>query len=154
MKQLITYFTPAMEIRSDRRLRVIGIGLFILALVASLISLITFSQDSSTPSGWAPYLISTVLFIASVYVLIPYKKNGVQLEPFSLKVLLIGLLILVLAVFMRFFRFDSVPFGTWYDEAYIGITARNILSDPSFRPLYVICVRSSSSFLCAGGARI
>ncbi len=137
MKQLITYFTPAMEIRSDRRLRVIGIGLFILALAASLIGLIAFAQESSAPSGWTPYLVSTILLIASVYALIPYKKSGVQLEPFSLNVLLFGALILALAVFMRFFRFDSVPFGTWYDEAYIGITARNILSDPSFRPLYV-----------------
>ena len=137
MKHFISRFMPEIEIRSNHRLRLIGIGILILACVASLISLAAFSQETNARYGWAPYLGSTVLLMAAVYILIPYKKNESQLEPISPNVLLIGLLILALAAFMRFFRFDSVPFGTWNDEAYIGMIARNILSNPGYRPIYV-----------------
>ena len=137
MKHFISRFMPKIEYRSDRRLRLIGISLVIFACAASLIGLAAFAQDTSARYGWAPYLVSTVLLMAAAYVLIPYKKTESQLESISLNVLLVGFLILALAVFMRFFRFDSMPFGAWYDEAYIGMIARNILSNPNYRPIYV-----------------
>jgi 4-amino-4-deoxy-L-arabinose transferase-like glycosyltransferase len=137
MKNFIARFMPRIELRSNRRLRLIGIGLVIFASAASLIGLTAFSQEANAPHGWAPYLISTILLMAAAYVLIPYKKTGPQLEPLSSNVLLIGAVILAMAAFMRFFRFDSVPFGTWNDEAYIGMIARNILSNPIYRPIYV-----------------
>lgn len=125
------------ELRSDGRLRLAGIGLFICAVVACVLGLVAFSQEASSPAGWLPYLGSTALLMAAAYVLIPYKKTGLQLQPISRNILLIGVLILAVAAFMRLFRLDNLPFGTWNDEAYIGTIARNILSDPSYRPIYV-----------------
>ena len=137
MKHFIAHFMPEIELRSNRRLRLTGIGLFIFASAASLIGLAAFSQEVNARYGWIPYLVSAVLLMAAAYALIPYKKTESQLELLSPKVLLIGVLILALAAFMRFFRFESVPFGTWNDEAYIGMIARNILSSPNYRPIYV-----------------
>jgi 4-amino-4-deoxy-L-arabinose transferase-like glycosyltransferase len=137
MTNLIARFVAGIELRSDRRLRMVGIGLFVFASVACIIGLVKFSQEANARYGWLPYLTSTALLMASAYVLIPYKKNISPLQPLSRNIILIGVLILALAAFMRFFRLDSAPFGTWNDEAYIGMTARNILSDPSYRPIYV-----------------
>jgi 4-amino-4-deoxy-L-arabinose transferase-like glycosyltransferase len=137
MTNLIARFMSVFKLRSDRRLRVIGYGLFIIASAGCIIGLIEFSQESTDPYGWLPYLGSTVLLMVAAYVLIPYKKTGPQLQPLSPTILLIGVLILALAAFMRFFRLDSAPFGTWNDEAYIGMIVRKILSDPSYRPIFV-----------------
>jgi 4-amino-4-deoxy-L-arabinose transferase-like glycosyltransferase len=137
MKHFISRFMPEIEIRSDRRLRLIGISLCILACAASLIGLAAFSKDANARYGWLPYLVSTAFLMAAAYALVPYKKTENQLEPISPNIILIGLLILALAAFMRFFRFDSVPFGTWNDEAYIGMIARKILTEPNYRPIYV-----------------
>ena len=117
MKHFIARFKSEIELRSNHRLRLTGIGLLIFAGAASLIGLVAFSQEANARYGWAPYLISSVLLMAAAYVLIPYKKTASQLEPITPNVLLIGFLILALAAFMRFFRLDSVPFGTWNDEA-------------------------------------
>jgi len=137
MTQLITRFMSEINIRSDRRLRLFGISLFILACAACIIGLAAFSDESNARFGWAPYLASTALLIAAVYTLIPYKKAETQLQPMSPVILVTGFLILSLAIFMRFFRFESVPYGTWNDEAYIGMIARNILADPGYRPIYI-----------------
>ncbi|MBI5351803.1 MAG: glycosyltransferase family 39 protein [Chloroflexi bacterium] len=137
MKNLVTYFMPEIELQPDRPLRRIGSFILLFAVAASIMGLVEFSQEPTARYGWLPYLGSTVLLMAAAYILIPYKKNEKQLEPYSLTVLLIGILILALAAFMRFFRFDSMPFGTWNDEAYIGMIARNILSDPAYRPFFV-----------------
>ena len=138
MTHLITRFMSEIKFRSDRRLRLFGIGLFILASATCIIGLAAFSKESSARFGWAPYLASTTLLMAAAYSLIPYKKAETQLQPSSPVILLIGCLILSLAIFMRFYRFESVPFGTWNDEVYIGMIARNILADPSYRPIYVV----------------
>lgn len=137
MTEFFARLAPTVEFRSDRRLYWTGIGLFIIACSASIIGLVEFAQEKSARYGWTPYLASTALLVAAVYFLIPYKKSGSQLEPFSPKIILIGLLILALGVFMRFFRFYSVPFGTWIDEANIGLIARSILNDPGYRPVFL-----------------
>jgi len=137
MTHLAARFISAIELRSDRRLRLFGFGLILFASAACVMGLIAFSKETNALHGWVPYLISTVLLMVAAYILIPYKKSGVQLQPLSPNVLLIGFLILVLAAFMRFFRLDSAPFGTWNDEAYIGMIARNILANPDYRPIYV-----------------
>ena len=83
MKHFITRFISEIELRSNRSLRLIGIGVFIFASVASLIGLAAFSQEANARNGWMPYLVSTVLLMIAAYVLIPYKKTESQLEPFS-----------------------------------------------------------------------
>jgi 4-amino-4-deoxy-L-arabinose transferase-like glycosyltransferase len=43
----------------------------------------------------------------------------------------------VCAAVLRFSELGSVPYGLWFDEAYSGLQVQHILSDPSFRPVYM-----------------
>lgn len=43
----------------------------------------------------------------------------------------------LLALGLRLVKLDDIPFGLWRDEARHGIVALNILSSPSYRPIYV-----------------
>ncbi|PDV98264.1 phospholipid carrier-dependent glycosyltransferase [Candidatus Chloroploca asiatica] len=50
--------------------------------------------------------------------------------------LLLGL-ILVLAIGLRLFRLDEMPFGLWRDEARHGLFAQRIRDYPDYRPIYI-----------------
>jgi len=56
-------------------------------------------------------------------------------------------LILGVAAFFRLFRFDSLPFGTWYDEAESGLQALRILSDANFRPIFDGATHGAAHYL-------
>lgn len=43
----------------------------------------------------------------------------------------------LLALALRLFQLDNIPFGIWRDEARHGLVALHILGDPSYRPVYV-----------------
>jgi 4-amino-4-deoxy-L-arabinose transferase-like glycosyltransferase/sugar lactone lactonase YvrE len=59
-------------------------------------------------------------------------------EPVPVAVEAIGLmLVLGAALFFRFYQLDSAPEGVWYDEAQQGNVALRMLSDPTFRPVYL-----------------
>jgi 4-amino-4-deoxy-L-arabinose transferase-like glycosyltransferase len=137
---MITPFKRALqtiELRPDLRWRFAGLVVLIFAFGTSIAGLVAYSQEATAHQGWIPYLASTALLMIAFYILIPYKKTAAPSEPFSPTVLIVGLLIFALAAFMRFYRFYSVPFGTWIDEANIGMIARQILSDPTYRPIYL-----------------
>ncbi len=46
--------------------------------------------------------------------------------------------IVALALALRLFRLDELPFGLWRDEARHGLVALRIAEDPSYRPIYVL----------------
>jgi 4-amino-4-deoxy-L-arabinose transferase-like glycosyltransferase len=117
--------------------RRIGLALLLFAVLACAAGLIAFSHEASASHGWAPYLSSIVLSIAGCYFLIPYRRAQTGPAFPDRGELAIGALILCLAAFMRFYRFDTVPFGTWFDEADIGLVAKHILTDHSYRPFFV-----------------
>ncbi len=43
----------------------------------------------------------------------------------------------LLALGLRLYQLDGIPFGIWRDEARHGLQALQILSDPGYRPVYV-----------------
>lgn len=51
--------------------------------------------------------------------------------------ILLALLILSAAIFMRFWQLDGIPPGFHYDEAFEGVDAWHILTDPSYRPIFL-----------------
>jgi streptogramin lyase/4-amino-4-deoxy-L-arabinose transferase-like glycosyltransferase len=55
--------------------------------------------------------------------------------------------ILLLAAFLRLWRFAELPFGTWYDEAENGMQALRILENPTFRPIFVGSIHAPSHYL-------
>ncbi|WP_165774530.1 glycosyltransferase family 39 protein [Candidatus Viridilinea mediisalina] len=46
--------------------------------------------------------------------------------------------IFLLALGLRLFRLDQLPFGLWRDEARHGLVALRMLEDPAYRPIYVL----------------
>ena len=50
---------------------------------------------------------------------------------------LVLLLVLGLALFLRTYRADSLPYGLWVDEAIHGLRAMDILNNPSYLPVYI-----------------
>lgn len=57
------------------------------------------------------------------------------------------LLILALAAFLRLWQFESLPFGTWYDEAENGLQALRILETPGYYPIYVGSIHAPSHYV-------
>src|ERR1700730_6605115 len=104
--------------------RRIGLALLLFAVLACAAGLIAFSHEASARHGWVPYLSSIILSMAGCYFLVPYRRAETGPAFPSRGELAIGALILCLAAFTRFYRFDTVPFGTWFDEADIGLVAR------------------------------
>ncbi|MCB0162291.1 MAG: glycosyltransferase family 39 protein, partial [Caldilineaceae bacterium] len=45
-------------------------------------------------------------------------------------------LLTLLALGLRLWRFDSLPFGTWYDEANQALQAMRIFNSPDYRPIF------------------
>lgn len=59
--------------------------------------------------------------------------------------LLVGIAALALA--LRLFRFDDLPFGVWYDEAEHGLQALRILESERFRPVFEGAINGPAHFL-------
>lgn len=57
------------------------------------------------------------------------------------------ILIAIVAIFMRQWRFDELPFGTWYDEAENGLQALRILNNDGFYPLFVGSIHAPAHYL-------
>jgi 4-amino-4-deoxy-L-arabinose transferase-like glycosyltransferase len=115
------------------RRRTIGIVLLGLTLICSLAALILYPQTERAASAWLFYLGSLVLSVITLGVLFSAQRKTFKLD---WVVIGIGVVILGLATFMRLYRFDTVPFGTWFDEADIGLQALQILREPTFRPIF------------------
>ena len=138
MRTFIRRNLLSFEFRPEPLQRYAGIGLFVMACAASAVSLYLFPDDAMARYGWLPYLLGCIFFVPAVYLLVPYKNDGRRLPQISKTTIIIAVFILGLAAFMRFYRVGSLPFGTWSDETYIGEVVRNILSDPTYRPIYVL----------------
>ena len=112
----------------------------ILALLAMSGSLILFNRPATMASAWILHVISVLLFIAAF---IPFDQlRYISFQPRTqFKAQLVRLLpilaVLALATFARFWQLSTFPFGEWTDEAQNGLTAAQILHDPSFRPVFI-----------------
>ncbi len=66
---------------------------------------------------------------------------GYRLSAIGYRLSAVGLLlgaIFLLALGLRLFRIDVLPFGLWRDEARHGLIALRIAEDPAYRPVYVL----------------
>lgn len=119
----------AEETPTDRR-RTIGQLLMAFAVGSSAAALILFTSDPLATYAWTCYLASLPLFLAASDLLFGEPEEGTRRFAFSRWIVIPGLVILGLALFLRLYRFDSVPFGTWWDEADIGFKALQLLQAP------------------------
>lgn len=107
----------------------IRLNLLIFSVVTTVISFVLF-KAAYNPLAWVVHILSILLFI-SAFIQPPTLTW--EISPGSLA-LLAG--ILLLAGIVRFWRLGEMPFGTWYDEAFNGNLATQILNNPAFRPIF------------------
>lgn len=112
----------------------------ILAILSMVVSLILFNRPTTMASAWILHVTSVLLFSMAF---IPFNRLrhisfpsrdwlGTQLVRF-----LPIIAVLALATFARLWQLSTFPFGEWFDEAQNGLTAAQILRDPSFRPVFI-----------------
>ena len=106
---------------------------------------------------WLLHFASILLFIGCVYFverrqagpgpIWPRRKRApdpshppaskVELPPWKMGERLAIFAILCIGLFLRLHELPGFPFGTWYDEARIGLEAQRILREPEYRPFFV-----------------
>jgi 4-amino-4-deoxy-L-arabinose transferase-like glycosyltransferase len=133
--------------------------LLVLAGAATFASLGLFRADLQPQLRWLLYPGAIVTFLAALHVLPPQVRYPPLTRPAPKKdsnptsttgsrwhlVALVG--ILFVGAFFRLYRFTELPYGLWYDEADNGLWVREILSDASFRPIYVSSTNLPAHFL-------
>lgn len=131
---MIASLITDLEIR-EGRFRLIGLSLIGLSILAGVLALTTFPTNA--PAAWGPYLVSPILFAAGCYFLFPARSRQPGPPALSKWALISLIAILGIAIFMRFYQLNQIPFGTWRDEANISHAAARILTDPTYRPIFV-----------------
>jgi 4-amino-4-deoxy-L-arabinose transferase-like glycosyltransferase/DNA-binding beta-propeller fold protein YncE len=125
-----------------------------LSIVSAVLAFWSFSQDILEFIPWILHLLSIFLFILSVFCLGGFGKSSTRnVSPSESRWtwLEIGVLLAIFAVaiFMRLYRFDQIPFGTWYDEGVFGLEANKILSQSGYLPAFVQTMPAHFIYLIA-----
>ncbi len=123
------------------------------AILFAGLSFWLFGEDLPPYYPWLLYWLSMFLLISSSFWTNHIKSATQRAAPFAniakwkwLEVV-IFLLILAIAAFMRLYRFDEIPFGLWFDEADNGLSALAILDSPEYLPVFVKSTNLPAHFL-------
>jgi len=124
----------------------ISLPLLLVALFCSGWGLLLFRADFERPAeAWWFYIVGALLFLLATFLMQllrgpdpDRRTHKLTVAPKHYYPIQWTLLALIGAggIFMRLYRFDSLPLGTWYDEAVAVQLAQRILVDPSWRPLF------------------
>jgi 4-amino-4-deoxy-L-arabinose transferase-like glycosyltransferase len=124
---------PSPVTAGGRRLRA-GMVLLVAAPLTGVVALVLFERPTPAWVPWGLYAASLLCFILAAYLL---DRPGSTSRPSIRPSLILLLAILLLAAFMRLYNFNSIPFGTWFDEADGGLYALRVLQDSNYRPVFV-----------------
>jgi streptogramin lyase/4-amino-4-deoxy-L-arabinose transferase-like glycosyltransferase len=142
--------TPAMHINLFSGL---GIALAVGAVTLGGLALPQFRADPPPLSAWWLHLGSLALFMLAVVILDRFLFTGERVtvteekRPISPLEIFALVAIVGIALFLRLYRLDAFPFGTWYDEAENGLQALRILEQPDFWPLFVGSIHAPAHYL-------
>ncbi len=123
------------------------------AILFACLAFWLFGEDVPAYYPWILHLLSIGLLIFSSFRINKFKTSTGSLENQSnnkkWNLLELGsfLAILVIAAFMRLYRFDQIPFGLWYDEADNGLSALSILNQSDYLPVFVKSTNLPAHFL-------
>lgn len=115
--------------------RALGLALLAGSLFLSFLAYRAFGQKEMVPAAWNLYLYSLVGLLAGMMLLTRGEVSG-QVWPRSSLFRWLLALVFLLAIFMRLWQFDSLPFGTWYDEAISGLQGVRWNTEISYRPQF------------------
>ena len=135
--------------------RTLALVLLGLSVLLDVYACTFFGQATTPPAAWPPFLLSMGLLLAGAAIL----DFGFRISDFRWRIgdfrwrisdlaatargflarwEVAGLcLVLLISVALRVYQLDSVPAGTWFDEAQNGLEALRMLRDPSYRPVYI-----------------
>lgn len=123
-------------------------GLWVyLPIVIVVAGLLLWARQSPDTLAWALPSLPWTMGLTTAVLLFTYRRMGsggqeggsrglgTRITSQRAAVWLGGILLLALAV--RFYRIDSLPYGLWRDEAEHGLIALRMLEHPTYRPIYV-----------------
>jgi 4-amino-4-deoxy-L-arabinose transferase-like glycosyltransferase len=140
-----------------RILLFLGLALVGLAALGGVAALLQFaSAERSSSSAWALYLGSFLLLLVGAWIADAGRRVGRLARGWSWGHAGLLLAIVALGAVVRFWDLDSLPYGTWYDEAENGLVALRILEEPNYLPMYEPRVNSAGHYLLllAGSLRL
>jgi len=85
-----------------------------------------------------PYLFAAATFMAAAQAFPTRQVPHRRLPPLGRHAIVALVLILLAAAAVRLYALGSLPSGTWWDEADIGLVARRMLAEANFRPFFVV----------------
>ena len=130
-----------------RRARYLGLASLGLAALLSIVSLHRFVSPTGTSTGWLLYGGGMVVLLGGARLL-DAGRGRVPGEPsWTRGELCLLLAILALGGLVRLWGADTLPYGTWYDEAENGLVALRILEEPGYLPVYEPRVNSAGHYL-------
>jgi hypothetical protein len=107
-----------------------------LSVAASGVSLVLFATNTALTVAWVAFALSVVLISITGWLM--DGRPGFQIAWRQELPWLVALAVFTLiGAVLRLVDLGSTPFGLWFDEAYSGLQVERILTDPSFRPVYV-----------------
>ncbi|MEZ4715823.1 MAG: glycosyltransferase family 39 protein [Caldilineaceae bacterium] len=123
-----------------------GLALFLTATVLAVMAWREFAaNEPATMRGWWLHIASVAAVLLAAYLLdgllLPSSDGPPSLDtdPAPLRGVTVAwvlALLSLLALALRLWRFGSLPFGTWYDEANHALQAMRILSSADYRPIF------------------
>jgi len=139
---------PQLAIHSGWR-RNVGVWFILLALGISPVVYNFFANDEARPQAWWLYLACLGLLLGGGIILTQDRSWRSELNYFCPnRQIALGLgLVLGVALLMRLYQIGSQPFGIWYDEAEAGLQARQILQQPTYRPVFYAPINITGHFL-------
>lgn len=111
-----------------------------LSILLAALAFWLFGEDTPAIYPWLLHFASIVLLIFSSFwinKLAGISQNQSSNKKWNWPEMGIFLAILVIAAFMRLYRFDQIPFGLWQDEADNGLSALAILNQLDYLPVFV-----------------
>ena len=121
-----------------RPARLTWVVLLLAACALSTLALVRFSRETTAARGWLSYLFAAATFMAAAQAFPTRQVPHRQLPPLGRHAIVALVLILLAAAAVRLYALGSLPSGTWWDEADIGLVARRMLAEANFRPFFVV----------------
>ncbi len=125
----------------------------IAAILLAYFGLREFQRAIEQPDllAWWFYIGSVLLFLLFAWALdlgaTKARNEATEGSAWQRWQIVFAVAILLVALFMRLWRFDQLPFGTWYDEAENGLQALRILNDDHYYPLFVGSIHAPAHYL-------
>ncbi|HEX9925181.1 MAG TPA: glycosyltransferase family 39 protein, partial [Anaerolineae bacterium] len=115
-----------------------GVWLILLAVTISFFAFNFLPNDDARRLVWWLYLASLLVLISGGLLLARDRSWQAELRHLlPNRAIALGLLtVLGLAVVLRLYQLDQLPFGIWFDEAEAGLEARRMLAEPTYRPVF------------------